>query len=143
MSSIINKIAVCCCCSECACCVGQCYDMWHGYEACGLAYLNCGACCWTVCAPICHTCSIGDISAGMNQCVKGIKHWLFACALYCVGPYDGCLNCVFYVKDIFTTGVTGFKDITKNSNFISAKIRQALAIETGNEPEKTFLTYTP
>ena len=52
--STLNKICICLFCSECACCMAACYDEWAATEACGLGYLNCGACAWTVFAPLCH-----------------------------------------------------------------------------------------
>ena len=116
---MINKVLICCCCSEVSCCVAQCIDMWAAYEACGLAYINCGSCCWTVCAPICHTCSIGDFGAGISNCVKGVKHCLFSCLLCCVAPCDGCANCIFYNMDNCKSGVTGFKDMLKNTKFLA------------------------
>lgn len=55
----IKKCCNCCCCSEKAYNVACCIDVWHAYEACGLAYLFCDACCWTLCAPICIDCKLG------------------------------------------------------------------------------------
>ena len=62
MSTTCNKVSVCLCCWDCACWVGCCYDEWASCEACGLGILNCGACCWALCAPIPHKCECGKCS---------------------------------------------------------------------------------
>ena len=140
---IINKICTCLCCHNTACSVGECYDCWTAYEACGLANLQCGACCWTICAPICHTCSMGDTSKGMNHCVSCLKYCVFSCLLGIVAPCDGCINCVLYSRDVCTDGVTGFKDVMKNTMVIGSKIKECLELDTSNEPGRTFGSYTP
>ena len=98
--NFINKLCVCLCCHECACCVAQCIDMWAACEACGLAYLSCGNCCWTVFAPLCHNCNLGSCGEALPHCSKGIKYCLYACVLDCVAPIDGCYACVKYIIDI-------------------------------------------
>lgn len=140
---ILNQICTCCFCYECACTVGQCYDCWTGVQACGLANLQCGACCWTICAPICHTCSFGDTGKGMTHCVSCLKYCAFSCLLQIVAPCDGCINCVLYIKDIFTTEVTGFKDVMTNTMVLGGKVKELLGLDTSNEPARTFGTYTP
>lgn len=141
--SIINKICTCLCCHQTACHVGECYDCWTACESCGLAQLQCGACCWSLCAPICHTCSMGDTTVAMNHCVQCLKFCAFSCLLSIVAPCDGCINCLLYIKDICTDGVTGFKDVMKNTMFIGSKVKECLELQTSNEPERTFGTYTP
>lgn len=145
MSSMgmLNKVCTCLCCHECACGVGECYDTWTACESCGLAYLQCGACCWTICAPVCHSCTMGDVGKGMTHCLTGLKYCAFACLLNIVAPCDGCINCVLYSKDVCTTGVTGFADVMKNTMFLGGKVKDMLGLQTSNEPEKTFKSYTP
>lgn len=125
---MLNKICTCCFCTECACQAACCIDAWSSVEACGLANLECGACCWAVCAPICHSCSMGDFGTGMGHCVKGLKYCLYSCILECIAPIDGCYNCVMYTCDIFGSGVSGFKDITKHSKWLNEKVKGAFGL---------------
>lgn len=141
--SIVNKILICLFCSETACCFASCYDEWASTEACGLACVNCGGCVWTVCAPICHSLSLGDFGKGMSMCVKGIKYCLYGCVVGIVAPIDGCINCVLYNKKNFESGVSGVSDITQNCKFIAKMIENAFEIKGSNEPDTTFKTYTP
>ncbi len=92
------------------------------------------ACCWTICAPICHTCSIGDTGAGIASCVKGLKYCLLSCCLCTIAPCDGCYTCIFYNVDNCKTGVTGFKDIMKHTKWLFEKLKGCLTIEPGSEP---------
>lgn len=140
---MINKICTCICCCECACCVGECIDQWHSIEACGFAYLECGNCCWTVFAPICHSCSLGDCGAGMAHCVSGLKYCLYSCALSFCSPIDGLINCVLYSKDIFTDGLNGSSGMLKNTQFVSSKIRDGFGFSTSPEPMGKFSAYSP
>jgi hypothetical protein len=139
----LNKFCTCWWCHNCACCVAQCIDQWGACEACGLAYLSCGACCWTLLAPICHKCECGDGSAAGGHCMKCLKFCLYACCLDMCAPIDGCYNCIMYIKEICSNGVTGFGDILKNTKWINSMIREKFGLENGSEPEKTFKTYTP
>ena len=41
------------------------------------------------------------------------------------------------------TGVKGYADLTKNSEFIANKVKEALGLETGNEPLKSMGTFEP
>ena len=132
--NMVNKIFTCCCCSCVACEVACCIDCWGSYEACGLAQLNCGHCCWKVCSPICHSCSVGSVGEGMPYCTKGIKYCLYACALDCVAPIDGIYNCVKYIGAVCSDGVTGFSDILKNKNWLNEKVKSAFELTSGNEP---------
>lgn len=141
--SIVNKIFICLCCSETSCAFASCYDEWASTQACALGCLNCWGCCWTICAPICHTCSIGDFSKGVSQLVKGAKFCLYGCAVSIIAPIDGCINCILYNKKNFESGVSGVNDIVENSKFIAKKIESAFEIKGSNEPDTTFRSFTP
>lgn len=110
--SMGNKIAVCLCCSGVACEVACCYDFWASTEACALANINCAGCCWTVCAPLCHSFSIGDFGKGMEFLTKGLKFCLYGWVVGIIAPVDGCINCIFYTKKNFESGVSGMSDMT-------------------------------
>ena len=140
---ILNKVCVCLCCSNMACGVGACYDSWTSIEAYGLCYLNCQACCWTLCAPVCHECKMGDTKEAMSKCMTGLRYCAFCCLLDIVAPFDGCINCVLYARDNCTDGVSGFKDVMKNTKFLGDKVKVALDLETSNEPGKTYGSFTP
>ena len=142
-NSVLNKVLVCCFCTSTACGTAQCYNMWTAYEACGLAYLNHQACCWTLCAPICHQCKLGDTKEAGRRCGECFKFCLFSCALECVAPCDGCYNCIFYNVDNCKTGVSGFKDVMKHTMWLGKKVETALGLQTSNEPEKTYGSFTP
>lgn len=129
---MLNKVCTCLCCAECACCAAECIDIWAAYEACGLAYLQCGSCCWGVCAPLCHECKLGDIGSNMPHCTKGIKYCLYSCVLGCVSPCDGCYNCVFYSMDVCGGGVTGFGDILKHTQWLNEKVKNAFELSNGS-----------
>lgn len=141
--SILNKVLVTCFCSGTACGTAQCYNMWSGCEACGLASLNQSACCWALCAPICHECKLGDTNEAADRCGKCFKYCIFACALHFVSPFDACYNCVFYNIDNCTEGVSSFKDIVKHSQWIGGKVGSALGLTTSNEPQSTYNTFKP
>jgi len=133
------------CCAQQACGVAQCIDGWHAIEACGLSYLFCQACCWTLCAPLCIDCTLGDGGKAMENCTKGIKYCIFACALDCVAGFDGCYNCWMITNQVCFENklVTTFADLTKNAEFFGNKVKEALGIETGNEPLKSMGTFQP
>lgn len=76
--SILHKILVCCFCSSNACGTAQCYNMWTGYEACGLANLNQRAC--RLYAPICHQCKMGDTAEASRRCGLCFR-CIYACGL--------------------------------------------------------------
>lgn len=126
-----------------SCMYAECYDAWASTEACGLAYLNCMGCCWTICAPVCHSFKLGDTGKGMEMCVKGLKYCVYSCLTQCIAPVDGCINCVLYQKKNFQSGVSGVSDITENCKFISNKIKDAFKIDNGSEPENTFKSFSP
>lgn len=130
--SIANKILICLCCSEVACCFASVYDEWASCEACALGYLNCAGCCWTVCAPVCHSLSIGDFGKGVQQLIKGAKYCAYGCIVGAIAPIDGLINCIFYTKKNFESGVSGAKDITENCKFIAKKIEDAFEIKGSN-----------
>lgn len=52
------------------------------------------------------------------MCLKGVKQCAFGCVASLVSPVDGLINCVFYTKKNFESGVSGFKDVTENCKFI-------------------------
>lgn len=141
--SILNKIAVCCFCSGNACGTAQCYNMWTAIEACGLAQLNQQACCWTLCAPICHQCKLGDTTEAGNRCGQCFKFCIYGCALSCVSPCDACYNCIFYNVDNFKEGVSGFSDVMKHTQWLGKKVEAALGLKTSNEPETTYGSFKP
>lgn len=58
----LKKCCQCYFCSYAACNTAMCIDQWHSIEACGLSSLYCNACCWTLCAPLCIDCKLGDTS---------------------------------------------------------------------------------
>lgn len=141
--NIVNKICVCCCCSGWACQDACCIDYWHAVEACGFAQLEQGNCCWTIFAPICHTCSIGDFGSGISHCTNCVKYCLYACALKCCSPIDGCINCVLYAKDIFTTGVTGHNDVLKHTKVVASKLRGIFGFVESPQPVAKLSEYRP
>ncbi len=141
--NILNKICTCLCCYQCACSSAMCIDQWHSYEACGVAYIECGNCCWTICAPICHSCSIGDTGAGFGHCITGIKYCLLSCGLCCCAPIDGIINCVQYIVAVCSDNVTGYKDILKNTKFVANKIRGGLDFPEPQQPVESLNKYTP
>lgn len=96
----LKKCCNCYMCSYKAYGVALCIDTWHSCEACGLAYLFCDACCWTLCAPLCIDCKMGDVGKAMESCSKAIKYCIFACALNCAGCCDGCYNCFKIISQV-------------------------------------------
>ena len=40
-------------------------------------------------------------------------------------------------------GLKTFADITKNTEFLAGKVKEALGLETGNEPMKSYGTFEP
>jgi hypothetical protein len=141
--SIVNKIAVCLCCSTTACGTGQCYDIWTAVEAYGFCALNCQACCWALCAPICHECKMGDTKEAGERLKKALKYCAFCCLLDCVAPCDGCINCVLYTRDNCKEGVSSYKDVMKNTMFIGSKIQKSLDLPLSSEPANTYNSFTP
>ncbi len=83
----------CYCCSYQACVTSQSIDNWHATEACGFGCLYCYACCWTLCAPLCIDCKLGDFGVGIDHFGKGCKFFILSCCLRCVAPLDGLYNC--------------------------------------------------
>ena len=141
---IVNKILVCCCCSQCACFAAQITDGWGSIQAELQCNLNCVAGCWTVCYPICAKFELGDTGKGVEKCTLGLKYCLLSCGLCCVSEFDACINCFFYTKKIFTDGVSGWKDVYENAEFLGKKVREALDIKvSAQEPNETFGSYTP
>ena len=141
--SMVQKVCQCICCSYKACGVAQCIDIWHACEAYQLAYLFCDSCCWSWCAPLFIECKMGDFGKAMEGCAKCFKYCIFGCALYIIGCCDGIYNCVQVAKLACDTGVKGYADLTKNTEFIANKIKEALGLETGNEPLKSMGTFEP
>ena len=139
----MTKVLQCLCLTGTAYNAAYCIDYWHACEACGLAYLYCDACCWTLCAPVCIECKLGDAGAACSNCSKGLRYCLFSCALDFVSCADGCINCVKVIGIICDTGIKGYSDITKNTKFCHDKIKDCLGLETGNEPLKSMATFTP
>ena len=109
-----------------------CIDVWHAYEACGLACLHCEACHWALCAPICIDLKCGDTGKAMEHCSKCLRYCAFACALDFVGCIDGCYNCVKLIGTICGDGVKGHKDLMQNTQFLHNKVKECLNLETGN-----------
>ena len=99
MAEFFKKCCTCLWCSEVACCAACCVDTWWGTEAEGLALLSCGNCCWKSCAPICFSCTCGDVGGGMKDCVTGLKYCVFSCGACLVAPVDGCYACGFAIVD--------------------------------------------
>lgn len=75
--------------------------------------------------------------------MKGAKYCAYGCIVGIIAPVDGIINCVFYIKKNFESGVSGVSDITENCKFVAKKIEQAFDIKGSNEPEQTFKTYSP
>jgi hypothetical protein len=141
--NILNKICTCICCCQCACGTAECIDHWHATEACGLAEIECGNCCWTIFAPLCHSCSLGDTGAGIAHCMTCLKYCGYSCALCCCAPIDGCYNCIFYILAIFGEGVSGFGDVLKNTKFVADKLRGVFDLPEGPQPVAKFQEYRP
>lgn len=143
MAEVCKKILQCLCLTGTAYNVAFCIDCWHAYEACGLAYLYCDACWWTLCSPICIDLKLGEAGKALENCSKGLKYCLFSCALECAGCIDGCYNCIQVIKIICDGGIKGYADMTKNTQFIHDKVKNCLGLETGNEPLRSMGTFTP
>ena len=143
MAETLKKVLQCCCLTSTAYNAAMCIDVWHSCEACGLAYLYCDGCWWSLCSPICIDCKLGDAGKAMENCCKGVKYCLFACLLNLVGCVDGCYNCIMVIKTICDSGIKGYADITKNTQFLHDKIKGALGLETGNEPVRSMSTFSP
>ncbi len=86
---------------------------------------------------------MGNIGEAMPYCSKGVKYCLYACALGCVAPIDGCYNCVQYIIDVCGGNVNGFAGILKHTKWLNEKIRNAFDLTNGSEPDKTFSEYRP
>ncbi len=143
MSDFVKKCCQCYCFSGTAYNVAFCIDYWHSIQACGLAYLYCDACWWTLFAPLCIDCKLGESNKALENCSKGCKYCAFSCALSCVACVDGCYNCIKVIQIACGEGVKGYTDMTKNTQFAGNKVKQALGLETGNEPVRSFGTFTP
>ncbi len=141
--NIIKKALVCLCCSHTACATAQCYNLWTSYEACGLASLNQQACIWTLCAPICHQFKLGDTKEATHRCTQCIKFCIYGGVLGCVSPCDAIYNCIFYNVDNCKTGVSGFKDVMKHTQWLGKKVEASLGLKTSNEPETTYGSFAP
>lgn len=141
--NIVNKICTCLCCYSCACSTAQCIDCWHAYEACGIANIECGNCCWTIFAPICHSCSLGDTGAGFGHCTTCVKYCLYSCAVYCCAPIDGIYNCVKYICAVCGEGVTGYGDILKNTKWVANMIRSSFDLPEPPQPVQKMQEYRP
>lgn len=141
--STCAKVLQCLCLTGTAFNAACCIDQWHGCEACGLAYLYCDACWWTLCSPICINLTLGDTGKACDNCAKGGKYCLFACALDAVGCVDGCYNCIKVIGIICESGIKGYADILKNTQWLHNKVKDCLGLETGNEPLRSMGTYTP
>ena len=79
----------------------------------------------------------------MNNCITGCKYCIFGCALECISPCDGCYNCFMIAQLTCGDGLKTFADITKNTEFLAGKVKEALGLETGNEPMKSYGTFEP
>ena len=86
---------------------------------------------------------MGNPGEALGHCATGLKYCIYACALDCCAPIDGCINCIFYVKDICTEGVTGHHNVLKNTEFIGGKIRDAFGLPDTPQPRGKFMEYTP
>jgi hypothetical protein len=128
MAEMGKKVLQCLCLTGTAYNTAMCIDSWHSCEACGLAYLYCDACYWTLCSPICIDCKLGDFGKACDNCMKSLKYCLFACALNIAGCVDGCYNCVMVIKTICDAGIKGYADITKNTQWLHNKIKDALGL---------------
>ena len=143
MGDFLKKCCQCYWFSTCACNVASCIDQWHSIEACGLSSLYCNACCWTLFAPLCIDCKLGESGPAMDNCTKGIKYCLFSCALCIAACVDGCYNCIKVVQLACGEGVKTYADLTKNAEFFGNKVKQSLGLETGNEPLRSMDTFKP
>lgn len=63
----------------------------------------------------------------------------------CAGCCDGIYNCIQISKQVCGEGklVTTYADLTRNSEFIGNKVKEALGLECGNEPLKSMGTFQP
>lgn len=143
MADFLKKCCQCYCFSGCACNVASCIDQWHSIEACGLASLYCNACCWTLCAPLCIDCKLGESGPAFDNCAKGLKYCLFSCALCIAACVDGCYNCIKVIQISCGEGVKSYNDLLKNVEFMEKKVKEGLGLETGNEPIHSLETFRP
>lgn len=128
MAKVLQCLCIPCDAFSRACCI----DCWHGYEACGLSYLYCGACYWSLCAPICIEMKCGDSGKAMEHCSKSLRYCAFSCVLECVACCDGLYNCVKVIGTICGSGFKGNKDLMENTQFLHNKVKECLNLETGN-----------
>ena len=142
--SKLSKVATCIFCTPTSFIVPCLIDEWWGVEACCLAYLQCGRCFWTTCSPICFKCEFGDIKTGADYCVEGFKYWFVAFVLDIVSVCDGFWNCGNFIVRVCKSGAGSFSDVAlKDAHFIADKVKEAVKVESGNEPLKTFGKYSP
>lgn len=141
--SMVNKVLICLCCSECACWFATFQDEWAGMEACLLCCAQCAGCCWAICAPIPHSLKCGDFGKGVEHLKKAVFYGVYGCLVSCIAPIDGIINCVLYNMKNCKSGVSGVGDITENCKFIAKKIESALDAKGSNEPESTFKSFSP
>ena len=121
MAEFVKKCCQCCWCSQEACGTARFVDVWHGCEACGLAWIYCDLCCWTWCAPLFIDCQLGDFGKACDHCTTGCKYCVFGCGLQCIGMCDGCYNCFMIASQSCSEGITGHADLRKNVEFLAAK----------------------
>ena len=123
---IVNKLAVCCCCCQAACFAGQIFDSWGATQAQLQCELQCWSGCWTCFYPLCAKCEMGDTDKGTEKCKNGFMYCILCCGLCCVSPIDGCYNCIMYDLAVFGEGVSGWKNVTTNVEFLGRKVREAV-----------------
>jgi hypothetical protein len=68
----------------------------------------------------------------MDGCTKCVKYCIFGCLLFCCGCCDGLYNCFQIAQLACSSGIKGYADLTKNTEFIATMIKEALGLETGN-----------
>jgi|JI6StandDraft_1071083.scaffolds.fasta_scaffold22359_1 hypothetical protein len=143
MAEFIKNACTCIFCSEVACCASCCVDAWWGTEAEGLALLACGNCCWKSCAPICFTCTCGDVKGGMQDCVTGLKYCLFSCGACLVAPVDGFYSCGQAIVSSCGGQLKSFNVMKTHFAWLATKLKTCLGIESSNEPLNTLGKYSP
>jgi hypothetical protein len=86
---------------------------------------------------------MGSTSEACDGVSKSFRYCAFGCFLACVGFFDGLYNCIQVAQLSCATGVRGYADLTKNSEFIANKMKGGFGLECGSEPLKSMGEFRP
>lgn len=86
---------------------------------------------------------MGETDKAMEGCLKCFKQCAFGCGLYCLGCRDGIYNCIKIAQLSCSTGIKSYADLTKNTQYFANMLKEALGLETGNEPLRSMAEFKP